>query len=76
MKRSLTKDTFREIRHSMGRFLSIFAIVALGCGFFAGLKATMPDMVDSANDYFEENYWEEEVEEFRRLRSPYLLYEE
>ena len=55
MKRSLTKDTFREIRHSMGRFLSIFAIVALGCGFFAGLKATMPDMVDSANDYFEEN---------------------
>ena len=39
----------------MGRFLSIFAIVALGCGFFAGIKATMPDMVDSANDYFEEN---------------------
>ena len=55
MKTALLKDTFREIKHSMGRFLSIFAIVALGCGFFAGLKATMPDMVDSANDYFEEN---------------------
>ena len=35
--------------------MSIFLIVALGCGFFAGIKATMPDMVDSANDYFEQN---------------------
>lgn len=55
MKTALLKDTFREIKHTMGRFLSLFAIVALGCGFFAGIKATMPDMVDSANDYFEEN---------------------
>lgn len=55
MKKALLKDTFREIKHSMGRFLSIFAIVALGCGFFAGIKATMPDMIDSANDYFDEN---------------------
>lgn len=39
----------------MGRFLSIFAIVALGCGFFAGIKATMPDMVQTAEEYFEEN---------------------
>lgn len=55
MKNALIKDTFREIRHSMGRFLSIFAIVALGCGFFAGIKATMPDMVQTAEEYFEEN---------------------
>jgi putative ABC transport system permease protein len=39
----------------MGRFLSIFAIVALGCGFFSGIKATMPDMVDTAEEYFIEN---------------------
>lgn len=55
MKNALIKDTFREIRHSMGRFLSIFAIVALGCGFFSGIKATMPDMVQTAEEYFEEN---------------------
>lgn len=55
MKTALLKDTFREIKRTAGRFLSLFAIVALGCGFFAGIKATMPDMVDSANDYFEEN---------------------
>ncbi len=55
MKKALAKDTIREIKRTKGRFLSIFLIVALGCGFFAGLKATMPDMVDSANGYFEEN---------------------
>ena len=55
MKTALFKDTFREIKISAGRFISIFAIVALGCGFFAGIKATMPDMVDSANKYFEDN---------------------
>ena len=55
MKTALLKDTFREVKRTVGRFLSLFAIVALGCGFFAGIKATMPDMVDSANDYFEEN---------------------
>ena len=49
---ALLKDTLREIKGSMGRFLSIFAIIALGCGFFAGIKATMPDMVDTAEAYF------------------------
>ena len=56
LKTALLKDTVREIKRTAGRFLSIFAIVALGCGFFAGIKATMPDMVDSANDYFEQNH--------------------
>jgi len=56
LKNALIKDTFREIRHSLGRFLSIFAIVALGCGFFSGIKATMPDMVQTAEDYFDDNY--------------------
>ena len=52
MKSALKKDTVREIRHSLGRFLSIFLIVLLGCGFFSGIKATMPDMIDTAyQDY-------------------------
>lgn len=55
MKNALFKDTVREIRHSFGRFISIFAIVALGCGFFAGIKATMPDMKDTAYEYFKDN---------------------
>lgn len=55
MRNALLLDTAREIKHSLSRFLSIFTIIALGCGFFAGIKATMPDMVDSAADYFIEN---------------------
>ncbi|MBR1663409.1 MAG: ABC transporter permease [Ruminococcus sp.] len=47
-------DSFREIKRSLGRYFSIMLIVALGCGFFSGLKATMPDMVDGAKSYFKE----------------------
>ncbi|MEG0291201.1 MAG: FtsX-like permease family protein [Anaerovoracaceae bacterium] len=36
----------------MSRFLSIVSIVALGAGFLAGLTATAPDMINSANSYF------------------------
>lgn len=55
MKSALLKDTLLEIKSSFGRFMSIFVIIALGCGFFAGIKATMPDMKDSAWRYFNEN---------------------
>lgn len=55
MKSALKKDTVREISHSLGRFLSIFLIVLLGCGFFSGIKATMPDMIDTAEKYFSDN---------------------
>ena len=54
MKNTLLKDTFREIRNSLGRFLAIFAIVVLGVGFFAGIKATAPDMKLTADKYFDD----------------------
>ncbi|MCI9576556.1 MAG: FtsX-like permease family protein [Clostridiales bacterium] len=53
MKFALNKDTFREIRHSMGRFLSILIIIALGVGFFVGIKATSPSMTHTTNEYFQ-----------------------
>ncbi|MHB9292328.1 putative ABC transport system permease protein [Hollandina sp. SP2] len=43
----------REIRSSLGRFLAIFAIVALGVGFLSGLLATTPDMKASVDRYFD-----------------------
>ena len=49
------RDTVREIKKTFGRYLSIMLIVALGCGFFSGIKATMPDMIDSAKNYFKDN---------------------
>ena len=54
MKSMMKKTTLREIRQSLGRYLAIFAIVAMGVGFFAGLKITRPVMVESANAYLEE----------------------
>ena len=47
----LVKSTLREIKTSLARYLAIFAIVALGVGFFAGLKDCKPSMVKTARDY-------------------------
>lgn len=49
----LLKDIFREITKTKNRFLSIFLIVAIGVGFFAGLTASGPDMKLTADTYFE-----------------------
>ena len=37
----------------MGRFLSIFFIVAIGCAFFAGIRSSEPDMRYSGDAYFD-----------------------
>ena len=49
------KDVFREIKISLGRFLSILCIVAIGVAFFAGIKASAPDMKNSADTYFDKH---------------------
>ncbi len=53
MNRILWKDILEEIKHSLGRFFSIMAIVALGVAFFAGIKGSAPDMKASADWYFD-----------------------
>ena len=52
-KKALRKDFYMEIRRSLGRFLSIFFIVAIGCAFFAGIRASEPDMRYSGDTYFD-----------------------
>lgn len=52
MRNVLVKDLFREIKTTLGRFISILAIVAVGCGFFAGLKSSCPDMKITAQKYY------------------------
>lgn len=52
MRSAFLKDIFREIGRSKSRFLSIFAIIALGAGFFSGLKASCPDMLATQQQYF------------------------
>jgi putative ABC transport system permease protein len=53
VKGAFTKDLTRSIAHSLGRFLAIAAIVALGVGFYAGLRMTAPDMKLAADDYYD-----------------------
>ena len=55
MKKSFTKEIWRSITHSASRFWAIFAIVALGAGFFAGLRATAPDMRATGDAYFDDS---------------------
>ena len=52
-KKALRKDFYMEIRRSLGRFLSIFFIVAIGCAFFAGIRSSEPDMRYSGDQYFD-----------------------
>ena len=53
MKGVVIKDLFREIRNSWARFVSIFAIVLVSVAFFAGIRATAPDMRHTADQYFD-----------------------
>lgn len=53
--KTFTKEIFRSITHSFSRFWAIFAIVALGAGFFAGLRSTGQDMRATADRYYDKS---------------------
>ncbi|GAA0863024.1 FtsX-like permease family protein [Paraclostridium tenue] len=55
MKNPLLKDTFREIKKSKGRFISVFAIITLGVSFFTGIKVASPVMKLTADKYYDDN---------------------
>lgn len=51
----LFKETLRKIKLSISRFLSIFFIVGLGVGFFAGIRGTSYDMLLTNDNYYDKN---------------------
>ncbi len=51
---SLSKNTYREILRSPGRFLAILAIIVLGSGFFVGLRVSEEAMTATADRYLRE----------------------
>lgn len=53
--KKLTKCSFLSIKKTFNKFLSILLIILLGVGFFAGIKATSPDMRLTADTYYKEN---------------------
>ena len=77
MGSAVRKTALREIRGTFGRFFAIMAIIALGVGFFTGVRITTPAMVNTVNSFFSEKQlydyrllstfgWnEEDIEDFR-----------
>ena len=79
MKSMMRRTTFREIKNSFGRYVAILAIVALGVGFFAGLRVTKPAMLAGTQAYLEKGnffdfqvlstlgFTKDDVEEFSKI---------
>ena len=65
MRRSsvLALSVLREIKSTLARYLAIFAIIALGVGFFAGLRISTDAMLKTADAYFQEK----ELYDFRLI---------
>lgn len=73
----LRRTTLREIKGSLGRFFAILSIIALGVGFFTGVRGTTPAMKYTVNQFLQDKQfydyrlistlgWEEDnVEAFR-----------
>ena len=62
MKRALVKDSVKQIKNTLKRFISILMMAFLGVGFFAGIKATSPDMIDTIDRYYkEQNIYDLEI---------------
>lgn len=55
MNSAYHKNIRRTITRSLGRYLAIFAIIALGVGFFAGLRQTKPAMIETVDQYMKEH---------------------
>ena len=48
---AFAKNSWREIRRTLGRYVAILAIIALGVGFFSGLRVMRQAMVRTGDEY-------------------------
>lgn len=79
MNNAFMKDVLKDIKNSKGRFLSIFAIIALGVAFFSGIKVSPIDMKNTADKYYDDynfmdltlystlGFNDDDIEEIERL---------
>lgn len=51
----LKKSSLREIVRNRGRFFAVLLIIALGVGFFTGLRALRPSIITTLSDYYSES---------------------
>ena len=54
MKKALFKDSIKEIKNTYKKFISILLMAFLGVGFFAGIRAASPDMLDTLDKYYKD----------------------
>lgn len=52
MRNAFIKSALRHVKQTLNRYIAIMAIVMLGVGFFAGVRATGPDMRATGEQYF------------------------
>ncbi len=55
MNQAYLKNILRTIGKSKGRYFAIMAIIALGVGFFTGIKVTKPAMVASVDEFYRDH---------------------
>ena len=55
MKKTLLKESIKEIKNTYKRFISILLMAFLGVGFFAGMRATSPNMIDTIDQYYKKS---------------------
>lgn len=55
MKNTFFKNLFRDIKKTLTGFLSLVVIITVGVAFYAGVRATSPDMKMSGDYYFNRN---------------------
>lgn len=62
--------TFRDIRETIGSFISIVAVIIIGCFFFAGITAGVNAVTDQVDDYAESQCYATAYAEYMYVNSP------
>ncbi|MBP3271761.1 MAG: FtsX-like permease family protein [Ruminococcus sp.] len=55
MRSKMKTASLREIKGSFGRYFAILAIIALGVGFFSGVRITTPAMIRNMDEFYSEH---------------------
>ncbi|MCI5775103.1 MAG: FtsX-like permease family protein [Aerococcus sp.] len=58
-KKTLWKETYREIFSKVLRFLALVGIIMLGTGFFVGIRSAAPDMRQTSSNYYNQKQLED-----------------
>lgn len=62
--------TFRDIRETIGSFISIVAVIIIGCFFFAGITAGSNAVTDQVEEYAESQHYATARADYMYVNSP------